>query len=423
VSDQDYLREFYSGYSGYRDSDRYFLDEWGRGLEDRTESVRRNQLNLNTTWQQFSLNADIRWYDDVIIRKNNDPDPTLQMLPHVEFDSSRTELPQTPFYLDLDSSYDYFWRDIGTKGHRMDLHPRFYYPVELLKYLAFEPSVGVRETAWQVEKYEDEDPERDDHFEYRTVFDFKADLSTEFSRVYDMGSRTVRKIRHAVRPQVVYDYIPVPDQDDYPYFEGIDRIEEQHILTYSITNYFTAKTITPQEAGTNEREHSQKSCYDDFCRIKLWQSYDIREARGHVESGKKRPFSDIEGEVELRLSDYVDLDADVAWSPYDGNFTSYNALLALGNDRGDNAFIDYRYTRGETESIRARLNVKLFDPVSAYCEAERDLKDTQGVETVVGFRYEPQCWSIDIGYTRDSAIDSYGYLFEIKLHGLGKKRG
>ncbi len=422
VSDQDYLREFYSGYSGYKEADRYFLKEFGRDLDDRTETIRRNQLNFNRIWGAYSLNTDMRWYDDVIIRKNNDPDPTLQMLPRVQMASSRQDLGDIPLYLGLESSYDYFWRDVGTKGHRIDLHPRLYYPVAVLKYLDFEPSVGIRETVWQAEGYEDEEPTGDDS-EYRTVCDFKADLSTEFSKVFDVRGQSVDKIKHAMRPQVVYGYVPVPDQDDYPRFEGIDRIEEQNLLIYSITNYFTAKRTRPRATETDEQEPIQRSYYDDFCRIKFWQSYDIGEARGHTESGKERPFSDIVSEVEFRLLQYVDLDADVAWSPYDGKFTRYNGLLALSDDRGNSASVDYRYSKETSKSILAWVNVKLLDPLSAYGGFERNLDEGEGVETSLGFKYESQCWSLRAGYNYDRAIDSHDYLFEINLHGLGKVGG
>lgn len=429
VSDQDYLREFDKGYTGYERTDRYFLKAFGRGLDDRTDTVRLNQLNVNRTWEQYSLNADLRWYDNVIVRKNDDPDATLQRLPYVQLEGSKQSLYDTPLYFDLQASYDYFWRDFGTRGHRTDMHPRLYYPLTLFNYLDFEPSLGVRETLWQVEKYEGEDPKGKDRFESRTLFDYKGDLSTEFSRVFNVTGHTLDKIKHAVRPQVVYEYFPVPNQEDYPYFEGIDRIEEKNLVTYSITNNFTARmgagsqpdAKTALEGESEEEGLPSKYRYYDFCRIKFTQSYDIIEARRSTDgSGTRRPFSDIKGEVEFKMSRHLDLDGDVTWSPYDGEYKSYNAILALGNKRGDSAWMDYRYTQDSSESILAKVNVKLLDPFSASWQYERNLKDAQDIEMVVGFNYEPQCWSLSVRYTRDSTIDSREFFVEISLHGLGK---
>jgi LPS-assembly protein len=428
VSDQDYLREFQPGYTGYDRTDHYFLKEFGRELDDRTETVRLNQLNVNRIWEQYSLDAGLRWYDNVIARINNDPDMTLQTLPYVQFEGAKQPVYETPLYFDLQASYDYFWRDAGTTGHRADMHPRVYYPLTLGSYLDFEPSVGMRETLWQVENYEDEDPTGKDHFDARTLFDFKADLSTELSRVFDVTGHTLDKIKHAVRPQVIYEYVPVPNQEDYPYFEGIDRIEEKNLVTYSITNNFTAKMHKqPKPAGEDLGSQpeppslSPKYDYYDFCRVKFTQSYDIIEARRSTDgSGKRRPFSDILGEVEFKASRYVGLDGDVLWSPYDGEFKGYNALLALGNDRGDSALVDYRYTQDSIRSVSTRVNVKLLDPFSTYWQYERDLEEGQDIELVVGFKYEPQCWSFNVSYTHDWTIDSQEFFVEISLHGLGK---
>jgi LPS-assembly protein len=417
VSDQDYLREFYRGYSGYRDSDEYFLKAFGRGLEDRTETVRRNQLNLNRTWPQYSLNADVVWYDDVIKRRDHDPDPTLQMLPHLQFAGSRQALDDSPFQLYLESSYDYLWRDDGTKGHRGDVHPRVYCPVSLFGWLDLDPSVGARQTLWQVEEYEGQGPGKEDQFHSRTLFDLQADLSTELSRVFHTKGTSLEKIRHAIRPQVVYEYAPVSEDKVYPDLEGMDAVADKHVVTYSLTNTFSTKSrMDPDQDCSKCRFH-------ELCRIKFAQSYDILEARGPEKSGKKRPFSDIEGEVEWRMGRYVDLHADVAWSPYDSQFTSYNALLSVVDSRGDAIALDYRYTRGDTESIVAEVDVKVSDAISLYCELEEDLRDRQSVDAVVGFRYESQCWSLAVGFADDGAVDSQECFVKINLHGLGKVGG
>jgi LPS-assembly protein len=420
VSDQDYLREFRRGYWGYKASDGYYLEEFGRGLEDETVTVRRNQLNVSRRWDHSALNSDLRWYDDVIRRKDDEPDPTLQMLPEVTFDRVRKGVGKSPFHLDLESSHDYFWREVGTKGHRGDVHPRLYYPATLSRYVDFEPSVGLRETLWQVEEYGNEDPQKGEDFSSRTVFDFRADLSSEVSRVFSLKADNVEKLKHTIRPQVVYDYVPVPDQDDQPYFEGIDRMEEQHVVTYSVTNYFTAKKTGSREGDKEEATHLPMGDYVDICRFELAQSYDIGEARGH-QSGKEEPFSDILGELELTLPERASLCADLAWSPYEGAFTSYNALVSLKSNRGDHAFIDYRYTKGENQSIRANLDIRLSPLLFAYCELERDLRDEQEVDTVLGFRYESQCWSLNAGFVYDGAVDSQEVFFEISLLGLGQE--
>jgi len=437
VSDQDYLREFDTGYSGYEDSDSYFLKEFGRELDDETDTVRLNQLNLNRGWDKYSLNVDFRWYDNVIIRKNNMPDRTQQNLPSVNFTGSKQEIFDTPFYFDLQSSYDHFWREVGTRGYSADLHPRVYYPVAFGKYLDFEPSVGVRETLWQVEEYKeeykDETTGKEGELESREIYDLKADLSTEISRIFNLKGTRVDKIKHAIKPQVVYEYVPDVEQEDLPP-EGlvkdhfVSRIDRKELVTYSITNNFTARTSErpkPDSETQLEGEQEQgslppKHSYHDFCRIKFTQSYNIIEAQREKNGEERRPFSDIKGELEFRPYDCLDLDADAAWSPYDDEFKSYNAILTLCDRRGDYGSVDYRYTRDSSESILTKVFVKLFDPVSVYWENERNLKDHETVKSVIGFKYEPQCWSLDFSYTDDRTMDEQEYFVEVSLYGLGE---
>ena len=426
VSDQDYLREFQRGYSNYDNSNTYFYEEFGRDLADYTDTVRPNQLSLNKNWNHYSFTTDFRWNEDAIARKNAEPNPRLQQLPHVQFDGSKQQLSSSPLYSDLESSYDYFWREEAIRGHRADVHPRVYYPIQLLTHLDFEPSVGLRGTVWETDKYEDDGPELEDRFSSRGAFDFQADLSTEFWRTFDLKGDRPEKIRHSVLPRVTYNYVTTSEQEDLPRFDDIDRLTEKNLITYSITNYLMARSKIQREpdakTDSSSLEHMKTTpyAYRDFCRLKFWQSYDIEEARRDDEDNPRRPFSDIMAELEFSPYDCLSLKGDTSWSPYDGNFTGYNALLVLCDRRGDRGLIDYRYTQDDTNSIRANVLVSLFGPVSAYGEHEHNLRDDQDVKTMVGFKYQPQCWSLDVSYTDDRTADAREFFIEFSLYGLGK---
>ncbi|MBW2566689.1 MAG: LPS assembly protein LptD, partial [Deltaproteobacteria bacterium] len=167
----------------------------------------------------------------------------------------------------------------------------------------------------------------------REVFDFRADLSTEFWKTLNLKGGNIDRVWHTVKPRVIYDYIPVQEQGDYPNFEGVDRLDEKNILTYSITNYFTARSIKrPARNIETQIESSDEPVsplyrYRDVCRIKFSQSYDIEEARQDETTGDNRPFSDIKGELEFRPYGCLDVDGDMSWSPYDSEIKTYNTTL------------------------------------------------------------------------------------------------
>ena len=132
AKDQDYLRDFQEGHMGYEDTNDYFRNAFHRQLDDYNDPVRTNRLNLNRLWPKFSFNFEPRWNDDT--RRNINTGETLQRLPFMSFDGEKQKILASPFYFDLESQYDYFWRDSGTRGQRLDVHPRFYIPFRVKKY-------------------------------------------------------------------------------------------------------------------------------------------------------------------------------------------------------------------------------------------------------------------------------------------------
>jgi len=128
VSDQDYLREFQYGYNGFDETRAYFNKVFGRELDEYDNPVRLNRLNVNRNWSLYSLNAELRWYDDVINRRQSETDDTLQQLPAITFDGAKQKILTSPFYFDLKSEYTYFYSEDALRGHRGDVYPRLYLP-------------------------------------------------------------------------------------------------------------------------------------------------------------------------------------------------------------------------------------------------------------------------------------------------------
>ena len=63
------------------------------------------------------------------------------------------------------------------------------------------------------------------------MYDIKVDLSSEVYHVFDIEGKRVERIKHTVRPQIIYDYIPEKDQSELPSLDGIDRIARKNLIT------------------------------------------------------------------------------------------------------------------------------------------------------------------------------------------------
>jgi len=432
VSDQDYLHEFKRGYTGFEKTDMYFGEDFGRGLDDYNDPIRVNRLNLNRRWSKYSLNAEARWYDDVITRRQKDTDPTLQKLPLVELNASKYPILKSPFYFDLDSEYTHFYRIDGTKGHREDVHPRVYLPLRYRYYFTFEPSFGWRQTAWHIDKYQDPSPERDRTL-YREIYDIKSDLSTEIYNVYSLNGKGLKLIKHAVRPQIVYDYIPDQDQEKYPnYFDSLDRIGRKNLLTYSLTNTFTSRSIKhtvekgehqvgkidkpiekkerPQE---EEIEKPPSYKYRQFFRFKLEQSYDINKAN----EDDPEPFSLIKGELGITPIEYFSMNADAKWSQYENQFQSHNVAVNISDKRGDKLSVEHRYRRDSIESIYTDFILRISDRLSAYTDYEYNILKEEEIKFGLGLLYQGQCWAIELSYTDEENDRRYELM--LNLYGIG----
>ncbi|MDI6688090.1 MAG: LPS assembly protein LptD [Desulfobacterales bacterium] len=430
VSDQDYLHEFKDGYTGFEKTDKFFNKSFGRDLDEYDDSTRINSLSINKSWSQFSLNAETRWYDNVITRRQEETDTTLQMLPIVDFNASRQQLFGTPFYFDLDSEYTYFYREddseAAPRAHRIDAYPRLYLPLQFKHYLSFEPSVGFRETAWYFDK--EEYSSSDKATLYREMYDVKLDLSSNIYKIYNLQTSWINKIKHAITPQVTYQYIPGKDQSSkYPQFDAIDNIARTNLVTYSLTNVFTSKSQinNAKKDGKDEsgKDETSNYTYNQFCRLKLEQSYNINEAKEDTPSQwanqkEKRPFSTIYGEIEITPVKYVSAQADATWCQYDSLVKSRNVAVTLSDERGDKLFVEHRYTYNSSESIYTDITLAVTDQLNVYADYERNLYSTQDIRKSVGCLYKAQCWSIDFNYADEDNDRKYSFI--ISLYGIGE---
>jgi len=406
VSDQDYLHEFKNGHNGFERTEAFFNKKFGRELDDYNDPTRVSRFSLNKKWENYSFNAEARWYDNVIARRQKDRDPTLQKLPFVRLDSLKHQIPATPFYWKLNSEYTYFYRKDGTRGHRADVHPRVYLPYRLKNYFTVEPSVGFRETLWYIDTYEDTFSEKDRHFD-RGMYDMKLELHSNLFRVFSLRQKTAEKLRHNIKPGITYEYVSHQEQNEHPFFDFQDQIEKKNLLTYSLTNILTAKS----EQG-----------YRQFCRLRLEQSYDIAEANegdpAEWKNGKeKQPFSPIYAEIELDMLSFASLTADAGWSVYENEFETRNIAVNITDHRGDRLFVEHRYAKNSRESLYADISVKLSDRLTLYADYELNLRDDREIKNGMGFFYSTGCWSAEFRHTNEA--DDRKYAFMLNLYGLG----
>jgi LPS-assembly protein len=404
VSDHWYFRDF-SSFNYYRDHYSPSGEERFRRVSffgDESLGSLDSTVRLTKDWSLYNLTALARYTDDFSSPDNNE---TLQKYPEATLTGFRQPLFESPLQLEFTAGYDYFYRQEGQKGHLWDISPTFYLPQNLGPYVQMVPQAGFR---WNVWDRSDSAEDAGDKYGDRQIFTLGTTLSTEVYRVFDVKGEEVEKIRHGIRPEITYTFIPEASQDHAPDF--LIRIPAQNTLTYGITNTFLARM----------RAKDGKISYREMMRFKLSQTYDIREARRDVtETGNdNRPFRDVDLELDLVPLPYLSLSARNKFDVNSGNWRQNNYDLTLSDRRGDSASAGYRYTRDTLEEINLYLKATLTSSLGATYVLRRNQLDRKTVESTYGLQYRKQCWNMEFNIS--DREDDRTVMVVFSLYGMGK---
>lgn len=414
VSDADYLQEFKDGFTGYDRTKDYFDTMFGRSIDEYDDTTRKNSLLVSRYWSAYSLNLQGLWYDDIVARRQNTADTTLQTLPSVEFDASRQKIGGSGFYYTLDSEFRSFYRKDTTatlvNGQRADLYPKLYYPMRLGKPFFFEPYIGTRGTAWHTNDFTDPSGDSKD-FRTRGLYDVGATLSTTIDRVFTLNSDYAEKLKHELIPKIEYGFQPNEDQTDIPQFDTLDTLSEKNLVTWSLTNVFTARTRLEKPDGTSAAQ------YRELAWFKFYQDYDIRHERDN-DAATGRPWQDLKLKYELSPFHYLSSNGDLAFNPYNRHWTELKIGATLRDNRGDSLYTSFRYQLNETNSWLNRLTVQITEQLKAYYELESDLNDRRTIENKGGLVFTRDCWAFAVEYKDQSAEKTIAFM--VSLRGIGE---
>lgn len=447
VSDQDYLREFSHGYSGFNKTRDQFLQYFGRDINDNDDNLRLNRVLLSRNWNNIGFQGMVEYTQNLEYSGNSNLsnhgrayDPTLQRLPELNLHLYQTEISETPFTAEGSAQLASFWREYGTRGARFDVHPLIGLPLQF-NYLSIIPKVGFRGTAYMIDRFEN-DPagvKTSNNTPFRFIPEITTSAYTEFYRVFDLAeeSETVisdsetswLKLRHAIQPRLEYNYRPYANQNEFPYFDDQDRIDAVNDLTYSLTNLFSAKMGRRLPDPTTPGASSLKIDYLDFLRLRLEQTYSIREAHRNddLERYGRRPFSDILADLTLQLTPELSAYSKTWYSPYEGRVTEHeHGLTAFYDDRLTASFgFDFieeidEYARQEQDRMRIAsfgLSYKFTEQWSAAALYRVDWEAGIDLEKRLGIRYDHQCFSAETSVSQTD--DDTRFEFRIILAQLG----
>jgi len=382
VSDRWYFRDF-SSFNYY--AEHYSPNRGGQFQRvsfpgDESLGYLNSTLRMTKDWPLYNLTALARYTDDF---SSPDNGLTLQKYPEAILTGFRRPLFDSMLQMEFSGGYDYFFSQDGQRGHLWELSPTLFLPVNLGNYLKMTSWTGFRGDVWD---RSDSLTDTADKNGQRGLLAMGTTLSTELSRVYDTGGKSLEKLRHVIKPEIAYTYATDDSGGNIPDF--LDRVSAYHSLRYGITNYVTAR-MKAKDGGVSYRE---------LMRLKVSQAYDIREARRDNvgAQGGNRPFGDIDLELDMSPFQYFSLSTRNKFDVNSGGMVQNNYDLTLSDSRGDSVSAGYRYTRDILEEINLAFRAELFPFLDASYIIRQNQRDRTTVESTLGVRYKKQCWAVEL---------------------------
>jgi len=446
VSDKWYFKDFsahnyYIDHYAGNEADPFkklpFLgDQSLRSLESTVRAVK--------SWSNYNITALVSSTDDFAAVNN---DKTLQKYPEIVFTGIKQPFLNTPVYFEFAGIYDYFYRGEGQKGHSFNISPTLSLPFNISRYAKVIPQIALKEVLWS--RDDNQTGLVGDKDGNVAMYNASLTVNSQLSRIFDFKIFNWEKIRHEIKPEIKYSYIPNVKQDNIPDYItaltpaidqtlypnmmlGTNVTGEQNAVAWSLTNTFTAKLKDEKGAYS----------YLEFLRLKLFQAYDINEAKKGMEgvTAERRPLSDIGIEFNLAPHKYLSFAARNIYSIYNGwKETNYDLNISdwrgdkltvgyrytLGNPQsdplrllwGDKLTVGYRYTLDSIEEIDVSLKVMITKNIEGILVSRRDQFNSRTVENTVGVVYRSQCWAVGADVTQTDTDTRV--LLKISLAGLG----
>ncbi|NOX24620.1 MAG: LPS-assembly protein LptD [Deltaproteobacteria bacterium] len=413
VSDRDYLEEYNSGMLGFIKSDKMFRQQFNRGFASETTYVRANTAQILRSWANMSVNGELRTVDDLTAKPSTQD---LWALPRLTFAGSRAILPS-----ELDSSglrafaentdliwnseFVDYWRKAGVGGQRLDLHPQLTAPLRISPYLETTATIGVRETLYHVSDNSAIPADYGSGILNRYLYDFNLATSTIFMRDFKLADNR-GNLRHIIRPNVSYTYVPYKRQDYLPKMDSTDSVAAKNTIAYGIDNDFDLSGL-----GGGRR----------LAYTKVSQSYDIREAqRGLTGPGDhRRPFSDIYIEAGAYPISPLSIIYKTNWNVYGRGILNYELTSSYVNANGNSLGLAYRYYPSQAiNQVNINATKKITAALQTQVIFDHSLAADETSEASLRILYKPACWSMEI-FANTATNEDYRFTILFNLAGVG----
>lgn len=362
ATDQNYFRDF-SEASG--DYNRQYLE---------------SNLFLNKTGEFWSLTPQIKYYYNLDTTGNTQ---TLQQLPTLSFNTINRPIID-PLFIALDSDFTYFYRVNGLQGQRARIAPK------LSWYASPAPLLDINLwSGYQQAIYNAYDAPDTGGVFYGTV-NTGASVSSTLTRVFQLNSGSLEKVRHVFIPELSYSYISTLQTTTPTFFDYSDKLLDQNMLFLSLANYLTGRFRTADNS----------SDYRELLYLRLSQGYDLRrQGIDLLTAGSDtRHFTDLRLEARVNPLQNMYIQTDTRVDVYDARFSSVDLTAGYRGTNSDNISLGYHYASNTWDYLEARFGVHLSDRFLLNYIGRYVIPGSKFLENTTSLEYRHQCWGVSLAY-------------------------
>jgi len=444
VSDQNYLRDFADGPTGYEATRESFLDDFGRDINAKDSVRRLSTAYISRSWDRFGVTGLVQYDQNLAYRNGNNSsgkDDTVQKFPELDGFAFQQSILGTSLEGSVDAQYNYFHREYGNSGHRLRVKPELKLPLKTDAVTVI-PYLSADHTSYNLTSHErtgilnivgpdgritgiDTNVIKDG-FQQRTTWSGGFTAFSEMTRVFNLddapkadqslaGTSRWTRLKHSVVPRVEYGYSPnISGQAKLPYFDAKDRLEGRNTVTYSLTNLLDRRrdSVILSPGTGDEPVASVASDYLDFFLFRLEQSYDLAEASRKVDRSryKRRPFSDFMAELKVRPETFVDILTRNWFSPYIGSMTQSENSVRFHKAGLGEVLVGYdflakvdEYKRSQTSEmsiLRLGARWEVSEDFAISARYRHDFISDEDLERTLKLDWAAECYRMYFSYTQ-----------------------
>lgn len=328
---------------------------------------------------------------------------TLQKLPYINLMGTGSRIGDTSFSYSFDTSLVQMEREIGGSGQRFTISPRLSYGRQLVDWLAgsFWAGYGQR-------LYHATSATGAEGWHGSGGAEGGLSLRTELARTFDVTEGEMVTLRHLIIPELTYEFRERRDDGGVPFFDYDDRPVRGEVVTLSLQNLLTSKSVKGDQVG-----------YRDLLRLTISQGYQLSGERRDllVLADDGRPFADTRFKGELFPLPSLRFLADLRITPYSGTLT--NAALGLdgGEPKGNRVGFSWHHARDRLDYLEGRFTLTELKPFTISAMGRYSLDKPGFLESLYSVEYKHQCWSLNVTYRERP--DNKELTFNFTLSGLG----